>query len=52
MNVDGEDKTGSKPAEKEERRSLIARLNEKKDIVAAMDRNNPDIQKKKETVIS
>ena len=52
LNVDGEDKTDSKPAEKEEKRSLIARLNEKKDIVAAMDRNSPDIQKKKETVIS
>ena len=52
LDVDEEDKTASKPAEKEERRSLIARLNEKKDIVAAMDRNNPDIQKKKETVIS
>ena len=41
-----------KPADREERPSLIARLNEKKDIVASMDRKAPDPQKKREEVIA
>ena len=45
------DKPDIKPAEKEERPSLIARLNEKKNIVASMERKAPDIQQKREAVI-
>ena len=41
-----------KPAERTERPSLIARLNEKKDIVASMDRKASDPQKKREEVIA
>ena len=41
-----------KPADRSERPSLIARLNEKKDIVASMDRKAPDPQKKREEVIA
>lgn len=40
-----------KPVEKEERPSLIARLNEKKEIVASMERKAPGIQQKREAVI-
>ena len=39
-------------ADRTERPSLIARLNEKKDIVASMDRKAPDPQKKREEVIA
>ena len=46
------DKPDIKPAEKAERPSLIARLNEKKDIVASMDRKAPNPQKKREEVIA
>lgn len=41
-----------KPESKEERPSLIARLNEKKAIVASMDQKAPDVQKKKDQVIA
>ena len=37
---------------KEERPSLIARLNEKKAVVAAMDQKAPAVAKKKEEVIA
>ena len=43
---------GDKPAEKTERPSLIARLNEKKALVASMDQKVPDVQKKREEVIA
>ena len=41
-----------KTDDRAERPSLIARLNEKKDIVASMDRKVPDPQKKREEVIA
>lgn len=45
-------KSDVKPTEKAERSSLIARLNEKKEIVASMERGKSDIQKKREEMIS
>ncbi|WP_437126218.1 YodL domain-containing protein [Lacrimispora amygdalina] len=42
----------TKPETKEERPSLIARLNEKKAVVAAMDQKAPAVAKKKEEVIA
>ena len=42
----------TKPESKEERPSLIARLNEKKAVVAAMDQKAPAVAKKKEEVIA
>ena len=46
------EKPVEKPTDRTERASLIARLNEKKDIVASMDRKAPDPQKKREEVIA
>ena len=46
------EKQVEKPAERTERPSLIERLNEKKGIVASMDRNAPNPQKKREEVIA
>ena len=46
------EKQVEKPADRAERPSLIARLNEKKDIVATKDRKAPDPQKKREKVIA
>ena len=46
------DKSSEKPTEKEERPSLIARLNEKKAVVAALDQKAPDVSKKREEVIA
>ena len=46
------EKPTEKPAERTERPSLIERLNEKKGIVASMDRNAPNPQKKREEVIA
>ena len=48
----GMDESDINPVEKAERPSLIARLNEKKEIVASMERGKPDIQKKREEMIS
>ena len=48
----GKGKPSEKPMEKEERPSLIARLNEKKAVVAAMDQKAPDVSKKREEVIA
>ena len=45
-------KPATKPEAKEERPSLIARLNEKKAVVAAMDQKALDVPKKKEEVIA
>jgi hypothetical protein len=42
----------TKPETKEERPSLIARLNEKKAVVATMDQKAPAVAKKKEEVIA
>jgi hypothetical protein len=42
----------TKPETKEERPSLVARLNEKKAVVAAMDQKAPAVAKKKEEVIA
>ena len=42
----------TKPETKEERPSLIARLNEKNAVVAAMDQKAPAVAKKKEEVIA
>ena len=49
--MDKADKPEIKPEGGEERPSLIARLNEKKEIVASMERKEPDIQQKREAVI-
>jgi hypothetical protein len=46
------EKPAAKPEAKEERPSLIARLNEKKAVVAAMDQKAPAVAKKKEEVIA
>ena len=49
---DDAEEPAPKPELKEERPSLIARLNEKKAIVASMDQKAPDVQKKREAMIS
>ena len=50
--MDDAEEPAPKPETKEERPSLIARLNEKKAIVASMDQKAPDVQKKKDQVIA
>ena len=50
--MDDAEEPAPKPESKEERPSLIARLNEKKAIVASMDQKAPDVQKKKDQVIA
>ena len=50
--MDDAEEPSPKPETKEERSSLIARLNEKKAIVASMDQKAPDVQKKKDQVIA
>ena len=50
--VKADDKPVAKTSDRTERPSLIERLNEKKDIVASMDRKAPDPQKKREEVIA
>ncbi|MCR4658229.1 MAG: helicase, partial [Lachnospiraceae bacterium] len=52
VKTDGIEKPAEKYSDRTERPSLIARLNEKKDIVASMDRKAPDPQKKREEVIA
>ena len=51
-NTDEAEDLATKPEGKEERPSLIARLNEKKAVVAAMDKKAPAVAKKKEEVIA
>ncbi|MBP3804803.1 MAG: helicase, partial [Oribacterium sp.] len=50
--VKADDKPVEKTSDRTERPSLIERLNEKKDIVASMDRKATDPQKKREEVIA
>ena len=50
--MDDAEMSAPKLESKEERPSLIARLNEKKAIVASMDQKAPDVQKKKDQVIA
>ena len=50
--MDDAEEPAPKPESKEERPSLIARLNEKKAIVASMDQKAPDVQKKKDQVVA
>mgnify|MGYP002625114653 CR=1 FL=1 len=50
-NMDRAENPEIKAESREERPSLIARLNEKKGIVASMERKIPDIQQKREAVI-
>ena len=52
VKTDGIEKSAEKYSDRTERPSLIARLNEKKDIVASMNRKAPDPQKKREEVIA
>ena len=51
-NTDDAEAPVTKPEVKKERPSLIARLNEKKAVVAAMDQKAPAVAKKKEEVIA
>jgi len=51
-NTDDAEEPVTKPESKEERPSLIARLNEKKAVVATMDQKAPAVAKKKEEVIA